>query len=179
MDKNTATVIIAAIGASAITGAFIYDGRKKKKIEEAVDSLADHIHVDIEDPVVKKYLEKAVIQEFHRASGIAASKVLDEFKSDIRVAVSSEVKKQKEQLADQVENEIRRQVTSLDISKIKDEALEEAKDTAVEQLKDDMKHILEEYEEGLDNLATIYQAIANKKSRTLCDIPGLRFDVSI
>ena len=151
---------------------------RKKKATDAIDSLADHVNLDINDPYLREYVEKAVDQEIKRAASKAAEDIVSLQKSTISTAVSAEVKTQKDILAGSVKSAIANRVGKLNIDDIKKEALAEAKEMASDKLREDMDDILDNYKQGLDNMATIYKAISEKASKS-ASTSGLSFDFSL
>lgn len=157
-----------AFSAFSFTTYMFVELYRKKKATDAVNSLADHIHLDLDDPYLKEYVSKAVDQEIKKAATRAAEDIVNLQKSTIANAVSVEVKNQKDILADSVKSAISDRVGKLSIDDIKEEALEEAREMASDKLREDMDDILDNYKQGLDNMATIYTAISKKASKTAC-----------
>lgn len=179
--KITADYIIAgtfAFGAVSFATYEFIELRRKKKATDAIDSLADHIHLDLNDPYLKEYVEQAVSQEVYKAATRAANDVVRVQEGKITSAVNAEVKNQKDILADSVKRVIADKVGQLSIDDIKKEALKDAKEMASDKLKADMDDILSNYREGLDNLVTIYKAISDKATKAN-SIPGLSFDIKM
>ncbi len=179
--NNTAEKIMAgtfAFGAVGFTAYKFVELHNKKKAAAAIDSLADHIHLDLDDPYLKEYVSKAVDQEIKRAAANAANDIVDLQKSTIANAVGAEVKNQKDILAGSVKSAIANRVGKLSIDDIKKEALAEAKEMASDKLREDMDDILDNYKQGLDNMVTIYKAISDKASKATA-VPGLSFDISM
>lgn len=151
---------------------------RKKKTTDAIDSLADHVNLDINDPYLREYVEKAVDKEVCKAVSKACDDVVSLQKNVISTAVSAEVKKQKDIVAGSVKSAIANRVGKLNIDDIKKEALAEAKEMASDKLREDMDDILDNYKQGLDNMATIYKAISEKASKS-ASTSGLSFDFSL
>lgn len=179
--KITAEQIMAgtlAFGTFGFTAYKFIELYRKKKATDAIDSLADHIHLDLDDPYLKEYVEQAVSQEIYRASVKAANDVIKLQEGKISDAVRAEVKNQKDILAGSVKSAIANRVGKLNIDDIKKEALAEAKEMASDKLREDMDDILDNYKQGLDNMATIYKAISEKASKS-ASTSGLSFDFSL
>jgi vacuolar-type H+-ATPase subunit E/Vma4 len=156
------------------------DLHRKKKAAVAIESLADHVNVDINDPYIKEYVERAVDNEIMKAANKAANDIVEFHKQAIRTAVSAEIKAQKTEMSAKVKKEIETKVGHLDINDIKKEALSEAKEMASEKLREDMDDVLDNYKEGLDNMTAIYKAISEKAVASVSkSIPGLMFDVKL
>ena len=175
----TAEKIMAGTFAFGTVGFTTYkfiELHRKKKATDAIDSLADHIHLDLDDPYLKEYVEQAVQQEVQRAANKAAEDIVNLQKGTISSAVSAEVKNQKDILAGSVKKVIADKVGQLSIEKIKDEALKDAKEMAAEKLKEDMDDILDNYKQGLDNMVTIYKAISEKAAKANSP-SGMSFDI--
>lgn len=176
--NNTAEKIMAgtfAFGTVSLAAYKFIELHRKKKATEAIDSLADHIHLDLNDPYIKAYVEQAVSQEAYKAAAKAANDIMKLHESKIASAVSAEVKNQKDILAGSVKSAIATKVGKLNIEDIKKEALAEAKEMAAEKLREDMEDILDNYKEGLDNMTAIYKAIAEKSSKSTCTT-GMTFN---
>lgn len=181
--KITAEQIMAgtlAFGTVSFTTYKFIELYRKKKATDAIDSLADHVNLDINDPYLREYVEKAVDQEIKRAASKAAEDIVSLQKSTISTAVSAEVKTQKDILAGSVKSAIANRVGKLNIDDIKKEALAEAKEMASDKLREDMDDILDNYKQGLDNMATIYKAISEKASTSKStSTSGVSFDFSL
>lgn len=163
--KITADQIMAgtlAFGTVSFTAYKFIELHRKKKAVKTIESLADHIQVDLDDPYVRDYVEKAVDKEISKAANKAANDIVEFHKQAIRTAVIAEIKTQKAELSSGVKNEISRKVGELNVNDIKKEALAEAKEMAANKLKADMEDILDNYKDGLDNLTTIYKSISEK-----------------
>ena len=181
--STTTDCIIAGTFGVGVVGYGVYkfmDLHRKKKAAVAIESLADHVNLDIDDPYIKEYIEKAVDSEIMKAANKAANDIVEFHKQAIRTSVAAEIKAQKSELSDKVKKEIEIKVGNLDINDIKKEALSEAKEMASDKLREDMDDVLDNYKEGLDNLTAIYKAISEKAIANVNkSIPGLMFDVKL
>jgi cell fate (sporulation/competence/biofilm development) regulator YmcA (YheA/YmcA/DUF963 family) len=179
--KITAEQIMAgtlAFGTVSFTTYKFIELYRKKKATDAIDSLADHIHLDLDDPYIREYVQEAVRQEIYKAAAKAANDVVKMQEGKITSSVNAEIKAQKDILAGSVKSAIANRVGKLNIDDIKKEALAEAKEMASDKLREDMDDILDNYKQGLDNMATIYKAISEKASKS-ASTSGLSFDFSL
>lgn len=177
--KITAEQIMAgtlAFGTVSFTTYKFIELYRKNKAVAAIDSLADHVNLDLSDPYLKEYVEQAVSQKVYKAAAKAANDAVKVQEGKITSAVNAEVKAQKDILAGSVKKVIADKVGQLSIEKIKDEALEDAKEMASEKLREDMDDILDNYKQGLDNMVTIYKAISEKAAKANSS-SGMSFDI--
>ena len=179
--KITAEQIMAgtlAFGTVSFTTYKFIELYRKKKATDAMESLADHINLDLDDPYLKEYIQESVSQEIYKAAAKAANDVVKLQEGKISSSVNAEIKAQKDILAGSVKSAIANKVGKLNIDDIKKEALAEAKEMASDKLREDMDDILDNYKQGLDNMATIYKAISEKASKS-ASTSGLSFDFSL
>lgn len=179
--KITADYIMAgtfAFGTFSFAAYKFVDLHRKKKAADAIDSLADHVNLDLSDPYIREFVEQAVSQEVYKAAIKAANDAVRVQEGKINSAVNAEVKAQKDILAGSVKRIIADKVGQLSIDDIKKEALKDAKEMASDKLRKDMDDILDNYKQGLDNMVTIYKAISEKAAKSAA-APGISFDVSM
>ena len=173
-----------AIAATGVLGAYItYDILKRRKLDKALKDLDEHIIVDLDDEKLAKYVSRVVDKEVHKAAKDAATDAVVAYRGAIRSAVKEAVTECQSSLAKDVADEIAKQVGSLDISKIKETAVKDAKDEAIKALKEDFNDILDNYKENLDKFSVMYSAVAEKMrprgSIANVSLPGLEFDWTV
>ena len=146
-------LIFAAYGASKMIKA-------AKKLECAVDDIAEDIDIDIPDSIVEEATNKAVEKAADHAAQITAAKITHEFDDTIRAEVHKAINKERESMKSEIKDHITKKIGYIDISDIQEEVKNEAKSEVAERLKGDLDGITASYNEQLNNIKTIYSSIA-------------------
>lgn len=130
------------------------------KVGLSVEALSHASNIDIESAMIENAVRHAVDREAGRAVSLAVKTVVSDTQKEIRKDVADGVKQIYPDLKSSLVKEVTRQIGDLDISDIREEALEKAKEAAAEKLSDSMDDILEKFNGDLKNVSKIYNSIA-------------------
>lgn len=135
------------------------------KIGLSLKELKNHGPIDISNSMVEKYTEKAV----KKAADTAAERVADKMRDDASVIMAEKVKgviqDQYSNIKDEVTREVKKQVSRISITSLKDEIKDEVKDAITDRLETQMDDILDSYNGQLNNIGKIYSSIAESMSK--------------
>lgn len=159
--------IIAMVGAAVgLAGLGYALGQRKKlndisdRLDKSIDELSDTITVNVEDTVVKEAINKAVAREVSIVVPKAVKASVKHVEDDISKQVSDEIHSHFQEIRNDVEQEVHRKVTDIDISALKRDVIAAAKKDAADKLEGSLDDILEDFNRNLKNLSSVYQSMA-------------------
>lgn len=131
------------------------------RVGVSVEALSRMEDIEIREAVIEDAVQKAVDREAAKAIAAAVNTVVNDTRKEIRKDVADGVKQVYPELKSALIKELTRQIGDIDISEIRDEALEKAKETAAEKLNSSMDGILDKFNEDLRNVSKIYNSISS------------------
>ena len=153
-DLGVVAIVLGSLGYCLYSAMRMNDARKS--LFEHVDMMSDHIDVDISDALIEKAVNEAAKREADKKVAEASKKAIEEIRNDMSKRVSSAVNANYYNLKDDVEKELKRKVSNLDVSSIRRDAVSAAKNEALSRFKDDMDEIRsdakDQYEEAIDDI---------------------------
>lgn len=144
------------LGGCALAGVVylvVKDLRKDKKLDEAIDRIADGIDVNVDNEVINKAVEKAVDRETAIQVDKACTRAVSAIKNDISSKVSEAVKAEEKTLKEDVKKEITKKIDGIDISKARQEVIDDAQQTVADRFEEDLAGIRKTYETTIKKAA--------------------------
>ena len=163
---NDKIIIGISLGLGALGIGFgvkaCYEMKKlSDKVGLSIETLSRSTNVEIEDSMIANAVRHAVDRESGRAVAAAVRTVVNDTQKEIRKDVADGVKQVYTDLKSVLTKEVYKQVGEIDISEIREEALEKAQETAAEKLNASMDDILNKFNADLRNVSKIYNSIAS------------------
>lgn len=146
---------------------------QRSELSDSIEKLSKTITVDVEDAYIHSIVETAVNRETSAQIKVAANSAVQSIKTDMSKKIQKEINKSYEDLRASVKAEMERQVGQIDLDDIRKEIIAEGKEAATKKFKKDLDKIIEQYNDNLTQITTIYGSIAdtlknaNNKSTTL------------
>ena len=135
-----------------------------RKLDLTVEDLVDHAEIDIPDDVVDIAIDRAVERKVREYVAESCKKAIKEVDSEINSEIKKTVRDEFDRQKGSVKDELKKQISHLDIREIKDEVIREAKETAAEKFKKDLDDILDKHNDELESISRIYSSIADRLS---------------
>lgn len=169
MDYKIITAGISAASSIVITGVSIW---KQKKLEESIDKFSNTITVDIEDEYVERIVKKAVDRNVKERIALMSKVAAENIRADMYKEIKKEVNKQYADIKASVKQKVEKEVGRIDLDDIRKEIIAEGREKASAEFKKDLDKVIEQYNDNLSQINTIYSNIAetlsnNKKGATL------------
>lgn len=164
------TTAISVISAGTSAGICIW---KQKKLEESIDKLSKTVTIDVDDDYIHKIVQASVDRTSKSRIDSAVRNAVGDIQADMSAQIRKEINKQYADLRASVKAEMQKQVGRIDLDDIRKDIVAEGKEKAQEQFKKDLDKIIEQYNDNLSNINTIYSNIADtlanagKKGTTL------------
>ena len=161
---------ISVISAGASTGVCIW---KQKQLDKSIEKLSETVTVDVDDAYIHNIVEAAVDREVSERIGIEAQIAISEIRADMNDKIKKEINKSYKDLKASVKAQMEQQVGRVDLDDIRQEIIDEGKELAAKQFKNDLDKIIEQYNDNLTQITSIYSSIAdtlkanNNKGTTL------------
>ena len=157
------TLSIIAIGYSIYQSVKI--NHMAKLVGTKVTNISNSIEVDVPESIVSEAVDLAVEREVTRSVRSISFDIRNSMASDIKKKVSTTVSDAYNSIKDSVSSETRRQVAKIDISDLRTEIKDEAKEKVLSKFDDDLKTILDDYNQNLSNVSKIYNSIAENMAK--------------
>lgn len=151
-------ITVVAVGCALYTRSKINGMNKLLKV--AINDASNKIPVNVSDIIVDQAISRAVDREVTKAARTAAILVADDIRYDLKKEVRNAINTSYVDIKGCVSDEIAKQVSNININKLRDEVAVKAKELIVEKLDSNMDSILEDYNKNLSNVSKIYSSIA-------------------
>lgn len=136
--------------------------RVANNLRMSVDELADGVDASkISESMMASAIDKAISREMGPRIEKVAEKCTKTITNDINQQVTKYVNEVHDDVHDEVKQAFMRKVNDVDISKIRDEVIREAKDKAAQKFDNDLDGVLASYNEELGKVSRIYGSIAD------------------
>lgn len=153
-------VVLASLAAGYTLATNRKLNRTIKSMSDAIDKASKDIHVVVPDYIVNQAVEKAVDREVANSITREAKRATDNINKDIYKKVSDAVSENYSKIASSVSKELERQVSYLDIDRIKKEVAEAAKEEAISKFNGELEDVLRNFNSNLESVSKIYSSIA-------------------
>ena len=156
------------IGAISIVHSLYLQTKIKKThdmLDKAVDSMAKGIPVNVPEELVERAVDIAVGYEVQKSVRIASTNVVNGVRDDIKNEVKKAVDATYTDIRKSVSDEIAKQVSNLDIGRLKAEVKEKAKEIVIEKFNDNLDSTLDDFNQNLSNVRKIYDSIADSVTK--------------
>lgn len=169
VDYKMISAGVSAVSSIVITGVSIW---KQKKMEESIEKFSNTITVDIEDEYIERIIQKSVDRNTKDRITVMSKVAVEEIRADIYKEVKKEINKQYSDIKASVKQQVEKEVGKLDLADIRKEIIAEGREKASAEFKKDLDKVIEQYNDNLNQINTIYSNIAetlsnNKKGATL------------
>ena len=169
MDYKLISAGVSLASSVVISGVSLW---KQKKLEEAIDKFSDTITVDIEDEYVEKIVQKSIDRNVKDRIAVMSKVAVEEIRADIYKEIKKEVNKSYSDIKASVKQQVEKEVGRIDLDDIRNEIIAEGREKASAEFKKDLDKVIEQYNDNLSQINTIYSNIAetlsnNKKGTTL------------
>ena len=138
------------------------------KVDMSVDTLAEKTPVDISTVLIDKAVQRAVDREVGAAVSAASNTAVRRISDDMDTQIRRSVAASYSNIEDSVSTEVARQVSNLDINRLKQDVTAKAKQAVVEKFDGHLDDIIDDFKKNLENVSKIYGSIAN----TMIKKPG-------
>lgn len=167
MMKTNDILAIAVIGT---VSAGLYFGRKlykqvkdlTDKVDISLKDIGNMTEVEVKESIIDAVVERKVSESVDHAVKKATAVAVADIETDIHDQVEKEVENQYDDIKESVKDEIKSQVDNININKLKNEVVKEAKEAAAKKFENDLDEVLEKYNNNLEKLTNIYGSIAQK-----------------
>ena len=158
----------------AVAGVAVYCAWKTKEevnglkssFSKAVGDVADVTTVDISEAIIEEAVDKVVEREVKIAASRACRQAVDNITSEITSQIRAAVSDEYSNIKESVSEEIKRQVENIDITKLRNDVVKEAKEQVLEKFDDNLDSILEKFNNELESVSKIYKSIADTMTKT-------------
>ena len=169
MDYKLISAGVSLASSVVISGVSLW---KQKKLEEAIEKFSDTITVDIEDEYVERIVQKSIDRNVKDRIAVMSKVAVEEIRADIYKEIKKEVNKSYSDIKASVKQQVEKEVGRIDLDDIRNEIIAEGREKASAEFKKDLDKVIEQYNDNLSQINTIYSNIAetlsnNKKGTTL------------
>ena len=156
--------VIAGVGGALLFGirSSIKMGRVSDKLGIAVKDLKNKSSVQVSQAIIDRAARDAADEAVTAAVRRAVDDTTVAIRDDVTRQVRDAVQNRYSEISKEVSKELKKQIMKIDIHELREEVKDDAKDLIMEKLKDDMDMILDNYNNQLENVGTIYSSIADK-----------------
>lgn len=159
-----AMAVIGTVGAGIYFGRKLYKQVKEltEKVDISIKDIGDMTQVEVKESIIDSVVEKKVSEEVAHTVKKSAAVAVADIESDIHDQIKAEVEREYDDIKESVKDEIKSQVDGININKIRNEVIKEAKEAAAKKFENDLDEVLEKYNNNLEKLTNIYGSIAQK-----------------
>ena len=141
-----------------------YSRRKVKEmydlIEDTVDKMSRTIDINAPQVIVEAAIDKAVGREVNDIVQSLSRETISRVRADLQKEVKESVVKSYSNIRASVSEEVKKQVSYIDISDLKQEIKDEAKEKVISKFDGDLDSLLDDFNQNLKNVSKIYNSIA-------------------
>ena len=140
-------------------------GKQKKSIEKkldcAIDNIANATMVDVEDAIIEKAVQKKVDTVVGKTITEAANRAVQAITGDLDKQITDKVKEEFDLNSGMVKEKMQDEVDKIDVEKLRKDVIFESKKAIGEKLKHDTDKILRDYGGKLDDFMALYGKISD------------------
>lgn len=135
------------------------------KIDLTVEELANKSVVDVSSAMIDKAVRQAVDREVGKSVSWASNAAVRSVSENLRVQVKKSVDEKYSSVEKAVSDELSRQVSNLDMTRLKEDVTAKAKTAILEKFDGRLDDVLGEFNRNLENVSKIYGSIANTMTK--------------
>lgn len=163
-NEILAAALIAAIGGGTYVGVKLYKQIRDltKKLDASMSEINEMTDIEVKETIIDAVVERKVSEEVAHAVKKSAAVAVADIEDDIHDQIEAEVEKEYDDIKESVQTEIKNQISDININKLKNEVVKQAKEAAAKKFENDLDEVLEKYNNNLEKLTSIYGSIAQK-----------------
>lgn len=165
--KNSTIAAIAGAGAVAFA---VYIAKKCNdicaKLGKSLEEIDKATPVEVAQSAINEAVERAVKLRVDEAVRDVAKTAVDGIRSDITKEAKHEVELAYSDVRGDVKDALMRQIGDVNISRVREEVIDNAKKEAARKFDSDLQGVLNQYNDKLASTVKIYSSIANSMRGT-------------
>lgn len=164
--NNAELLGIGAMIAGVVAVGYSWHSRSKVNqvcdlIENSIDEISRTTDIEVPQSVVDIAIDRAVDREVNNVIRSLSRETVNKVRSDLQKEVKDSVTNSFSDIKTSVSQEVRKQVSLIDISDLKKEIRDEAKEKVISKFDGDLDSLLNEFNQNLQNVSKIYNSIAD------------------
>lgn len=134
----------------------------EKKLDVAINKIADATEVEIEDAIIQKAVKKKVDKVVGQTIENAANEAVNGLKLELDSQIREKVKAEFDLNSGLVKAKMQEEVDKIDVEQLRKEVISGAKRAISDKLKGDTDKILRDYGDKLDDFMQLYGKIMGR-----------------